>query len=140
MSDVATVVRSAWKIIPMFQSCSIEKSVRFYREELGFEIGGLHPDSSNPTFCSVFAGGKAEANIYLHQCPPEDFHPCSVMIALGTADLDEFYHLVKTKGSVSITEDIDDKPWGYRQFSLEDCDGNKLTFFKFLEGGNPGKT
>jgi uncharacterized glyoxalase superfamily protein PhnB len=140
MPNTAAVVRSAWKIIPQFQSRSIEHSVKFYTEELGFELGGTHPDdgSSKPVFGSVFAGRKADANIYLHECKSDDFHASSTMVALGTAELDEFYQLLKARSNVKIIEDVEDKPWGYRQFSIEDCDGNKLTFFKFLQGGNPG--
>ena len=140
MTNEASLARSAWKIIPQFQSRSIESSVKFYTEELGFELGGLHPDdgSSKSTFCSIFAGRKAEANIYLHECDPDDFHPSRCMVALGTSELDDFYQLLQSRAKVKFTEKIDDKEWGYRQFSVVDCDGNTLTFFKFLEGGNPG--
>ncbi len=140
MANEASVVRSAWKVIPQFQSSSIGRSVKFYTEELGFELGGLHPDdgSSKPYFASVFAGRKADANIYFHECKPDEFHPSRCMIALGTTELAEFYQLIQSRANVRITEHIDDKAWGYRQFSLEDSDGNSLTFFKFLEGGNPG--
>lgn len=43
-----------------------------------------------------------------------------------------------SSSKLEITEEIENKDWGYRQFSMEDGDGNVLTFFKFLEGGNPG--
>ena len=140
MANAATMVRSAWKIIPQFQSRDIESSVKFYTEALGFELGGVKPEdgSSKPYFASVFAGRKADANIYLHECKPEEFHPSRCMIALGTSELDEFYQLVTSRANVRITEEIEDRDWGYRQFSMEDVDGNSLTFFKFLEGGNPG--
>lgn len=140
MANEATVARSAWKIIPQFQSRDIEGSVKFYTEALEFELGGVKPEdgSSKPYFASVAAGHKSEANIYLHECKPEDFHPSRCMIALGTSDLDEYYQLMQSRVGVKIIEEIEDKDWGYRQFSLEDGDGNILTFFKFLEGGNPG--
>lgn len=37
-----------------------------------------------------------------------------------------------------IIEKMEDKEWGYRQFTVRDGDGNRVVFFKFLEGGNPG--
>jgi uncharacterized glyoxalase superfamily protein PhnB len=135
---MAEIVRSAWKIIPQFQSRSIKATVKFYAEELNFEIGGLDPDDTSPTFCSLFIGKKAEANIYLYECPAEDFHPSKAMIALGTKELDECHERLQTRANVEIVEPIKDQPWGYRQFTIKDCDGNQLTFFKFLEGGNPG--
>lgn len=60
------------------------------------------------------------------------------MIALGTDELDELYVILKERGIVKIVQPIKDEEWGYRQFSMEDNYGNKLTFFKFLEGGNAG--
>lgn len=60
------------------------------------------------------------------------------MIALGTAELDEFYTYLQSRRKVEIVEPIKDEEWGYRQFTIKDNDGTRLTFFKFLEGGNPG--
>lgn len=136
---MAEIARSAWKIIPQFPSRSITATAKFYAEELGFEVGGLHPeDTAEPTFCSLFIGKKAEANIYFEKRSPEDFHPAKAMIALGTTQLDEFHDHLCSRAKVQIVEPIQDEPWGYRQFTIKDNDGNLLTFFKFLEGGNPG--
>ncbi|KAG0336153.1 hypothetical protein BG000_006870 [Podila horticola] len=137
---VMEIVRSAWKIISQFPSRSIKRTIKFYSEELKFELGGFHPDdgTSEPTFCSVFIGKKAEANIYFDACAPDDFHPAKAMIALGTTQLDELYTCLQSRTTVDIVEPIQDEPWGFRQFTIKDNDGNHLTFFKFLEGGNPG--
>ncbi|KAK2822981.1 hypothetical protein FQN49_007590 [Arthroderma sp. PD_2] len=158
---MASASHSAWKIIPQFCSTSIPRTIKFYTESLYFTLGGTHPDgdeNSVPTFCSVAIGKKADANIYffktkLSSSTPSDqqvqertddedseeiFHRSSTMIALGTTELDEYYNILSKEGKVKITTPIKDQPWGYRQFTLEDPDGNRLTFFKFLEGGNPG--
>jgi uncharacterized glyoxalase superfamily protein PhnB len=136
---------SAWKIIPQFQSLSIPSTIHFYVYTLGFTIGGIHhpthPSSSTntePTFCSLFIGNKAEANIYFSKCSPSEFHPRAAMIALGCEELDEFYAELRVKGEVKIVEKVADKEWGYRQFAVRDCDGNVITFFRLLEGENPG--
>ena len=148
LPEPASSVSSAWKIIPQFQSRSINKTVRFYVEELGFILGGTHPDDDGegdksnapePTFCSLFAGHKAAANIYFNKCEPNEFQPREAMIALDTEGLDEFYGVLKARNTMKIVEPIEDKEWGYRQFSVADADGNILTFFKFLQGGNPGE-
>lgn len=154
-------LNSAWKIIPMFHSLSIAKTVDFYTEKLNFELGGTHstprgaaesgnnhePSASSQTgqepestFASVFAGPKAAANIYFCKVSKLEFHPSQAMIAMGTTELDQFYEYVVKLGReiVEIVEPLEDKPWGYRQFTIKDVDGNRLTFFKFLEGGNPG--
>ncbi|KAH6640421.1 Glyoxalase/Bleomycin resistance protein/Dihydroxybiphenyl dioxygenase [Chaetomium tenue] len=129
-------VQSAWKIIPHFRSENIQATVDFYTQVLGFTVGGIHTDgqSGQQTFCSLYAGDKAAANIYFSR----DAVQSSAWIALGTTELDDFYRELKSHGNVEIIEEITDKEWGYRQFKIRDSDGNKLTFFKFLEGGNPG--
>ncbi|RDL31343.1 Uncharacterized protein BP5553_09552 [Venustampulla echinocandica] len=135
---MSEIVGSAWKIIPQFQSRSIKATVKFYNEELSFITGGLHPDDDAPTFCSIFIGKKAAANIYFHKCSPEEFHPSKAMISLGTKELDEFHDHLRSRAKVEFAQPIKDEAWGYRQFTIKDIDGNELTFFKFLEGGNPG--
>lgn len=49
------------------------------------------------------------------------------------------YNTIKVKRSDVIQDAVQDQPWGYRQFAITDPDGNTLTFFRFLEGGNPGE-
>ena len=136
---MAQFVASAWKIIPTFQSLSIDDTVQFYTNELGFVVGTAYPSESNlKGFCSVSVGRHAAANIYFFGCGASEFHPREARIALGTAQLDEFYNSLMAQGNVEISEPIADKEWGYRQFTVKDNDGNALTFFRFLEGGNPG--
>jgi hypothetical protein len=38
---------------------------------------------------------------------------------------------------VEIVEQMEDKEWGYRQFTVRDLNGNRVTFFRFLGGGDP---
>ncbi|KAF4336627.1 glyoxalase family [Fusarium beomiforme] len=138
---MAAPIASAWKIIPTFESQSIQKTLDFYVDFLGFTLGGVKPGdgpSSQYTFCSIFAGKKAAANIYFFKPESGIVRPGSAYIALGTEQLDKLHASVKGQRSDAIEEEIEDKPWGFRQFAIKDPDGNKLTFFKFLEGGNPG--
>ncbi len=141
MATLQSAAKSAWKIVPQFKSRDIETTVAFFRDQLGFVVGGVHgpPEGGKPRMCSVCAGTTAQANIYFFKVAEnEEFTASATMIALGTKQMDEFYHLLKAEGKVEVAEAIDDKPWGYRQFTILDPDGNRLTFFKFLEGGNPG--
>lgn len=95
---------TTWKVIPSFKSRDILATVKFYTEELHFQLGGLYthgddeaearsdsdqsPSSpiSPPTFCSMYAGDKAAVNIYHFLVLDEDddkFVPGSVLIAMG---------------------------------------------------------
>ncbi|KAL0940563.1 glyoxalase family protein [Colletotrichum truncatum] len=139
----ATGIGSAWKIIPALSSRDIAATVKFYTEDLGFTLGGTQSDNeddpnSRLNFCSVYTGDRAAANIYFFRCEPDEFASGGALIALGTLGLDTFYKSVVERGTAEVVKEIHDTPWGYRQFTIKDVDGNRLTFFKFLEGGNPG--
>ena len=62
---------------------------------------------------------------------PANFNP-SVHIALGEA-FEEYYALLKSGGKVELIREIADMPWGYKEFTVKDEDGNLLTFFRFLD-------
>ncbi len=40
-------------------------------------------------------------------------------------DIDAYYETVKRKGA-RITSDLETKPWGMREFTVEDLNGNQL--------------
>ena len=82
---------------------------------------------------------KVDVCICFFECKREKFRESAAMIALGTRELDEYYNALKAGGMVVIKDPIGDKEWGYRQFTIVDNDGNELTLFRFLEGGNPGE-
>lgn len=142
--SVQSILNTAWGVIPHFQSRNIPRSIIYYTEVLHWSLGGtdLEPGdkSQEPNMCSVaINGGIKGANIYIFNCPPEkELHSSTVMVALGTEAVDEYYRLLKSEGKAMIAEDIEDKKWGYRQFAVKDEDENVIQFFRFLEGGNPG--
>lgn len=139
--EADALLQTARKAIPILPCTSIPATVSFYTKTLHFH--GKLPEDPEQKLCSVFVGVVANANLYFLQYPAEETHtPGTVMISLGTKALDEYYELLKKQegegegGKVDFAEDIEDKPWGYRQFTVRDPDGNRITFFKFLEGSN----
>lgn len=140
------IVNTAWKVIPMFESRSIPQTVDFYTKILGFELASVKPEHGGSEnrepeqyFCSIFIGKRAEANFYFSKVSAESFKSSHAYIALGTSQLDDFHVYLKSTPGIEFDEEIEDTPWGFRQFTIKDIDGNLLTFFKFLEGGNPGE-
>lgn len=158
---------SAWKIIPHFPSRSIPATIAFYTSILGFTLGGtyVHDDhplaaAGDPTFASLAVGDKAAANIYFFltvegKDRDRTMGEGRVMIALKEGEVDVLYEKLKgleeerTKRSGEmkgeegrewgIVDEIGDMPWGYRQFTVRDGDGNHLSFFNFLEDGEDGE-
>lgn len=139
--DVKKILDTAWGVIPHFTCTSVRETVKFYTEDLHFKLGGVDPeDATEPNMCSVAIGiGAMKGNIYLFRVGDgEPLRPATAMIALGTEAVDQYHDLLKKEGRVTIVEPIADQPWGYRQFAIQDNNGNKIQFFRFLEGGNPG--
>jgi uncharacterized glyoxalase superfamily protein PhnB len=141
------LLRTAWGVIPHFQSRSIPSAITYYTSILHFDLGGTDSSSEHdpltdpePNMCSVYLGsGIKGANIYIFKRPAEELlRPSTIMIALGTEAVDAYYELLVREGRAKIVEEIGDKPWGYRQFTVQDPDGNQIQFFCFLDGGNPG--
>jgi uncharacterized glyoxalase superfamily protein PhnB len=129
---------SARKIIPHFPSKSIPSTIRFYSQVLHFHVGEAQytrGKTLHPTFCSVYAGEHANANIYFFLTSESDrkLSPGNIMIAMSTDGLEEYYTLLKREGKVEFVEEIEDKEWGYRQFEIVDEDGSHIQFFRFLE-------
>jgi len=79
-------------------------------------------------------GPGAAANIYFFANPRSPLSPGKAMIAMTKMGLEEYYGVLKGEGKVRWVEDLEDKSWGYRQFEVEDEDGNGLQFFAFIEG------
>jgi len=132
------VTQSVRGIIPHWPSKSIHDTICFYRDVLHFKVGEpLHTreDYSEPTFVSVSMGRHSEANIYFFRRPEGEkpLDPGRGMIGMSTEGLEEYYELLRKEGRVKFVGDIEDKPWGYRQFEVVDGDGNCIQFFRFLE-------
>jgi hypothetical protein len=142
----------AWKIIPFFRSANIPDTVDFYKTTLDMKSGPLYPSESDPRFVSLSCGPKAAVNIYfqIYSSTSEEERPKGLaMVALETPGdvLHLHEHLTKCglhrqdepdhdvqkfRQRCNITE-VEDKDWGYRQFTMWDIDGNEVTFFSFLE-------
>ncbi|KAL2846702.1 hypothetical protein BJY01DRAFT_247131 [Aspergillus pseudoustus] len=129
LAMAAHLLTSAWKVIPIQERKMHPKG----------NPGLKQTPRRTSTSARSSLAKKAEANIYFSAAADEGFRASSAMIALGANELDEFYaYLRRANVDVEFLEPVDDKEWGFRQFTIQDPDGNKLTFFKFLEGGNPG--
>jgi hypothetical protein len=128
---------SARKLIPHWPSANIPATISYYRDTLHFLIGPpqtLREGETQPTFVAVGMGPGAAANIYFFRDPVRALSPGRAMIAMSRAGLEEYYETLREEGRVKWVEEIEDKEWGYRQFEVEDEDGNCLQFFAFIEG------
>lgn len=105
--DVAVVVSNA------------RKSAEWYKEKLGFEVGG----ELDGHWVVVYPAGGAEGTV-LHLCEGPPLEPGNTGIAFQTDSVEETYRELKERG-VEFTLEVKKEEWGtYAMF--KDPDGNEF--------------
>ncbi|MEM7237453.1 MAG: VOC family protein [Pseudomonadota bacterium] len=114
-------------------SADVARAVVFYRDRLGFTVGGLWPDDGSPDFAIVRLGdvtvgldGHGGSN---------DRTGWSVYIYLD--DVDAFHEALMAR-DVAIQRPPEDAFYGCRDMDILDPDGNLLAFGQDLEPGARG--
>ena len=104
--------------VPELPVVDVERAQQHYRDVLGFEIGWLTPDKE------LGAVSRGNAAIFFRRTPP----PIAPAVHWVFAeDVDATYAELKAAGA-TIVEPLERKPWGLRQFTVEDVDGNRFFF------------
>jgi uncharacterized glyoxalase superfamily protein PhnB len=106
------------RIAPELPAANIEDAVQYYERKLGFEVAMRMPGSE---YAIVERDGVA---IHLFA---EDASRSAVGIHIFTAGLDQLFAEVSERGA-QITQPIEKKPWGNREFRVRDEFGNELKF------------
>lgn len=104
--------------VPELPVADVERAQQHYRDALGFDIGWLLPGKE---IGSVSRGSVAI--FFRKRVPP--FEPAVHWIFAD--DLDASYLELQSSGA-NIVEPLETKPWGLRQFTVEDLDGNRFYF------------
>ncbi|HMJ25392.1 MAG TPA: VOC family protein [Pyrinomonadaceae bacterium] len=110
---------------------SLEDSLSFYHEQLGFKIES-HNAGAEPPIASVRAGSLRITLV--QQIETMLKRGRGVHFVLGVADVDGFYQRLKSC-EVAISEPTDEG-WGGRFVSLQDPDGYRLFFVTWDDGNH----
>ncbi|KAK5084814.1 hypothetical protein LTR05_005893 [Lithohypha guttulata] len=124
------------KITPSLPVSSVPASIDFYTNVLGFRVAGR--DGDNHTWLQLTSDSEAPrddvaVNIYLRRRGfpdlPEDTAFGKIYIRIEGEE-DELSELLKKyrKGGAVVKNDMSVKPWGLRDFTIADSDGNLLNF------------
>jgi len=103
--------------VPELPVLDVEKAQAHYRDVLGFEVAWILEDKS------MGAAGRDGIAIFFARQP----HPMPTQHWIFADDIDATYQEMKTR-KANIVEDIENKPWNLRQFTIEDLDGHRFTF------------
>ena len=129
---------SGWAVIPTIRVRDMGKALDFCQNQLGFELTRGGPGEEN----SSLSRGDARIMIEI----PTNFYspgynaailgrldsPSSIALYIEALDLEEFYSRLGDAG-VKIVDPLADRPWGQAEFTIEDLQGNWLTFWKATE-------
>ncbi|MFX0116475.1 MAG: VOC family protein [Candidatus Hodarchaeota archaeon] len=120
------------KLEPMIYATNLESSIKFYRDILGFEIEEFYPSKEQPTWIAIRIGknrlgiGKTFPDIN-HKLHPRGVDGSGVQFYIKVPNVDEIYE--KYRNKVIIIDEIENKPWGDREFTFKDPDGYLISFY-----------
>jgi len=102
--------------VPELPVADVERAKQYYRDTLGFEIGWLYPGKE------IGAVSRGDVAIFFRRREPP-FEPAVHWVF--AEDVDATYDELKSFGA-NIVEPLEKKPWGSRQFTVDDLDGNRF--------------
>jgi uncharacterized glyoxalase superfamily protein PhnB len=107
------------RIAPELPSANLESSLTYYEKKLGFKIALRLPGNEyaiverDDVAIHLFADGASK--------------PSSVGVHIFTSDLDQLFSELQASGA-TISQRIEQKHWGNRDFRVRDDFGNELKF------------
>jgi uncharacterized glyoxalase superfamily protein PhnB len=104
--------------VPELPVADVERAQQHYRDALGFEIGWLYPGKE------IGSVSRDKAVIFFRKRKPP-FEPAVHWVF--AQDIDGSYEELQSLGA-NIVDPLGKKPWGIRQFTVEDLDGNLFYF------------
>lgn len=104
--------------VPELPVTDVERAQQYYKDVLGFEIGWLYPDKE------IGAVSRGKIAIFFRK-RTTPFEPAVHWIF--AEDIDASYQELQSSGA-NIVEPLETKPWGLRQFTVADLDGNLFYF------------
>lgn len=126
---------TAWGVIPSIRVRNMADALAFYRDTLEFTLDGGGDDASN----SSLTRGTAHVMIETAADLYGDAYNAAIRDRLGTpsavdlymeaTDLPAFYSRLEAAGA-RIVDPLATRPWGQDQFTVEDHEGNWLTFWR----------
>ncbi|PYQ77558.1 MAG: bleomycin resistance family protein [Acidobacteria bacterium] len=130
----------ATKLTPNLIVSSVERSLAFYTEVLGFARGITVPEESPLAFAAVTSGS---VEIFLNDKSTvskesPQFARLSIggggnMMFIEVEDVDPLHERLKSKPNVTIVMPIVTQWYGMREFAIADPDGYVITFAQRVE-------
>ena len=113
----------------LFVVDDVLRSVAHYRDVLGFKVGFTYGDP-------VFYGGveRDDVTIHFQAAHKTQRHRGQGAANIFVTEVDALYDELKSRGAI-VLQPPGDRPYGMRDFDIDDPDGKRLTFGMGI--GNP---
>jgi uncharacterized glyoxalase superfamily protein PhnB len=104
--------------VPELPVADVERAQAHYRETFGFQIGWIQPGKE------IGAVNRDRTTIFFRK-RAAPFEPAVHWV--HAPEIDTAYRELQASGA-RIVEPLERKPWGLRQFTVEDLDHNRFYF------------
>jgi hypothetical protein len=109
--------------VPKLASLDIQRSIAFF-EKLGFAKSAHYPDYG------IVEQDSVQIHFWLCTDPAV---PKATGCRINVSGVDELFATYSKLGVIHPNDPLTLKPWGLREFSILDVDGNLVTFSEQLE-------
>lgn len=129
-----------WGVIPSIRVRDMAKALAFYRATLGFTLDSGGDEATNSSLTREHAHVMIETaadhygDEYNAAIRERLGTPSSVALYMEASDLAAFYARLEAAAGTRIVDPLATRPWGQDEFTVEDPDGNWLTFWKKTAG------
>jgi uncharacterized glyoxalase superfamily protein PhnB len=111
----------SWKsVVPEIPVRKLDRALGFYQDILGFTVDWVYEER----FASVSSGN---ARLFLEKRWGDEGVQCDLYVE----DADAAYAELRSRNAPLVGKP-EDKPWGTREFGIEDPDGNSLRVHSLL--------
>ena len=118
------------RIAPELPAANVRDAIEHYEQKLGFRVAMQMPQGDYAVV------ERDDVAIHLFQDETKSHSP--VGIHIFTPDLDALYEEFQQRGA-SLSQGIVRKPWGNRDFRLNDEFGNEIKFTEPLSQEEPAQ-
>ena len=125
-----------WGVIPSIRVRDMAEALAFYIDQLEFTLasGGEGAPNSSLTRGDGRVMIETAADFYGDQYNEAIRERLgarsSIALYIEAEDLDAFHSRLKAGGDVRIIDPLAARPWGQEEFTVEDHEGNWLTFWR----------
>ena len=114
------------KLTPNLVVSSIEKSLAFYRDVLGFKVTITVPDAAPYVFVAVQSGGVEVFLNSTESVPEKVTFGSSISLYIEVASIKDLHDTLRARVAIAIP--LEKKFYGMTEFAIYDPDGYMIIF------------